>query len=276
VDTIEKPAEGTALITGASGGIGLEFAKIFSREGYDLVLVARTEGKLQKVKSELEKRRGISVRVIRKDLADPRAPAEIYNELEQQGVRIDVLVNNAGYALFNAFVERDAKETLDMLQVNIMALTHLTRLFIPGMIERGKGRVLNMASTAAFVPGPLMACYYASKAYVLSFSEAIAEELRGTGVTVTALCPGATATGFQKRADMENSRLVQGRRITDPSTVARAGYKAMMQGKAVEVPGLANKAVPFFARLVPRGIVPRIVMRSQERRPGAQRVMRNA
>jgi short-subunit dehydrogenase len=265
VDTSKKATKQTALITGASGGIGLEFTKIFARVGYDLVLVARNEDKLQKVKAELEKRRGVSVRVIPKDLADPSAPDEIYNALEQSGVQVDVLVNNAGYALFNPFVERDAKETLDMLQVNIMALTHLTRLFLPGMIERGIGRVLNMGSTAAFVPGPLMAAYYASKAYVLSFSEAIADELRGTGVTVTVLCPGATETGFQKRADMENSRLVQGRRIMDPTSVARAGYKAMMQGKAVEVPGLGNKAVPFFVRLAPRRLVPGLVRRAQER-----------
>jgi short-subunit dehydrogenase len=266
MDASDKATKQTALITGASGGIGLEFAKIFAREGYDLVLVARSEDKLQRIKIELEKRRGISARILTKDLADPAAPEEIYNELERSGVQVDVLVNNAGYALFNPFVERDAKETLDMLQVNIMALTHLTRLFLPGMIERGKGHVLNMGSTAAFVPGPLMAAYYASKAYVLSFSEAIATELRGTGVTVTALCPGAVQTGFQKRADMENSRLVQGRRIMDPSTAARAGYKAMMRGKVVEVPGLGNKAIPLFARLTPRSIVPEIVRRGQERR----------
>jgi len=266
VDTSSKTNKQTALITGASGGIGLEFAKVFARVGYNLVLVARNEERLQRVKLELEKRRGVSVTVIPKDLADPSAPDEIYNELEQSGVQVDVLVNNAGYALFNPFVERDAKETLDMLQVNIMALTHLTRLFLPGMIERGRGRVLNMASTAAFVPGPLMAAYYASKAYVLSFSEAIADEVRGTGVTVTALCPGATETGFQKRADMENSRLVQGRRIMYPTSVARAGYKAMMQGKAVEVPGLGNKVVPLLARLSPRSLVPMVVRRSQERK----------
>jgi uncharacterized protein len=266
MDTTDKPIQQTALITGASGGIGLEFAKIFAREGHNLVLVARSEGKLRHAKLELEKRRGVSVRTISRDLADPNTPEVIYNELEQSGVRVDALVNNAGYALFNPFIERHEKEILDMLQVNIMALTHLTRLFLPGMIERRKGRVLNMASTAAFVPGPLMAVYYASKAYVLSFSEAVADEVRGTGVTVTALCPGATDTGFQKRASMETSRLVHGRRIMDPTSVARAGYKAMMQGKAVEVPGLGNKAVPLFARLVPRSLVPGIVRRSQERR----------
>jgi len=265
MDTLEKISKQTALITGASGGIGLELTKLFAREGYSLVLVARNEGRLQGLKTELEKRRGVSVRVISKDLSDPGAPKQIYDELERYSVQIDVLVNNAGYALFGPFIESDENEVLAMLQVNIMALTHLTRLFLPAMVKRGHGKVLNVASTAAFLPGPLMAIYYASKAYVLSFSEAIANEVKGTGVTVTALCPGSTETGFQRRANMEDSKLVSGKRLMEPSTVARAGYKAMMAGKAVEVPGLGNKMVPLMARLSPRSLVPMVVRRSQER-----------
>jgi short-subunit dehydrogenase len=267
MDTTEKTNKKTALITGASGGIGLEFTRLFARDGYDLVLVARSADKLERLKADLEKRRALSVRVIPKDLANPSAPEEIYAELERDGVEVDALVNNAGYALFGPLVENGEQDVLDMLQVNVVALTHLTRLFLPGMVKRGQGRVLNVASTAAFVPGPLMAIYYASKAYVLSFSEAIAEEVRGTGVTVTTLCPGATETGFVKRAAMEDSRLVSGRRLLDAGAVARAGYKAMMQGKSLIIPGgLSHKMVPLFARLAPRSLVTRIVRRSQERR----------
>jgi short-subunit dehydrogenase len=265
MDTAEKTNRKTALITGASGGIGLELTKLFAKDVYNLVLVARSQDKLSQLKTELEKRRGISVRVIPKDLSDPNAPGEIYAELEQASVQIDVLVNNAGYALFGPFVEAGEQEILDMLQVNIMALTHLTRLFLPGMVERKEGRVLNLGSTAAFVPGPLMAVYYASKAYVLSFSEAIAEEVKGTGVTVTVLAPGSTESGFQKRAGMENSKLVSGRRLPTAASVARAGYNAMMKGKTLEVPGLGNKMIPLVARLSPRSLVPIVVRRSQER-----------
>ncbi len=265
MDTPDHAIRKTALITGASGGIGLELARLFARDGYNLVLVARGEDKLDHVKTQLEKRRGISVRTIPKDLADPRAPEEIFNELEQADVQIDVLVNNAGYAMFDPFIEMDTKRVLDMLQVNIMALTHLSRLFLPGMVQRGHGRVLNLGSTASFLPGPLMACYYASKAYVLSFSEAIANEMHGTGVTVTALCPGPTETGFQKRASIEDSRLIKGRRIMGAATVARTGYKALMAGKPLVIPGLSNKLIPLMARISPRGIVPEVVKRSQER-----------
>jgi len=265
MNTIEKTNKGTALITGASGGIGLELTKLFAKDSYNLVLVARSQDKLAQIKAEIEKRRDISVRIISKDLADPKAPDEIYAELEQAGVQVDMLVNNAGYALFGPFAEAGKQEITDMLQVNIMTLTNLTRLFLPGMVERKRGRVLNLGSTAAFVPGPLMAIYYASKAYVLSFSEAIAEEVKGTGVTVTVLCPGSTESGFQKRAGMEDSRLVSGRRLPTAASVARAGYDAMMKGTSVEVPGLGNKVVPLLARFSPRSLVPVIVMRSQER-----------
>jgi short-subunit dehydrogenase len=266
MNTTDTTQKRTALITGASGGIGLELAKLFARDAYNLVLVARNADKLAQVKTELEKRRGVTVRTIARDLSDPTSPHDIFTELDTTGVQIDALVNNAGYALFGPFAEAAEQEVLDMLQVNIMALTHLTRLFLPSMLARGQGRILNLGSTAAFLPGPLMAIYYASKAYVLSFSEAIAEEVKGTGVTVTVLCPGSTETGFQKRANMENSRLVANRRLPDAASVARAGYKAMIQGKTLEVPGLGNNMVPLMARLAPRRLVPAIVKRSQERR----------
>lgn len=177
---------------------------------------------------------------------------------------VEALVNNAGFTIFGLFTETDLQTELDLLQVNVVALTALTKLFVKDMVTRKSGRVLNLASTAAFEPGPLMAVYYASKAYVLSFSEAIANELRGTGVTVTALCPGPTSTGFQKRGDMEDSRLVQGR-IGDARSVALAGYRGLMAGKTVVIPGFGNKLVPWLVRLSPRSMVPRVVRRMQER-----------
>jgi short-subunit dehydrogenase len=258
-----QPSKQTALITGASGGIGLELAKIFARHGHNLVIVARSQDKLASQARELASQHDISVKVLAKDLADPAAPRDIYRQLQQESIQIDVLVNNAGFATYGFLAELDLDGELAMMQVNIVALTHLTRLFLPDMLERKRGRILNVASTAAFQPGPLMAVYYASKAYVLSFSEAIANELQGTGVTVTALCPGPTRTGFQARADMEDSKLVQGG-LMDAATVAEAGYKALMQGETVVVPGLLNKLRAFAVRLVPDRVAARFVRKIQE------------
>jgi hypothetical protein len=255
----------TALITGASGGIGYEFARIFAREGYNLVLVARTESKLAQIKGDLEKKHGISVKVLAKDLAEPSAPQEIFSELQGESISVDALINNAGFTVYGPFAETSLQKELELLQVNMVALTHLTKLFLPGMIEKGWGKVLNVASTAAFQPGPLMACYYASKAYVLFFSEALAVELEGTGITVTALCPGPTETGFQKRGNMEDSKLVAGRKIMDARTVAKAGYRALMKGQPVVIPGLSNLVIAEAVRFMPRRLVARIVGRAQER-----------
>lgn len=265
----KKTASGnTALITGASGGIGYELARKFAQAGYNLVLVARTESKLTQIKADFEKRYSIKVTVITKDLSSPGAPQEIFEELEAASTQVDVLVNNAGFTVFGPFIETSLEDELQLLQVNIVALTHLTKLFLPGMVKRGWGKILNIASTAAFQPGPLMAVYYASKAYVLFFSEAIATELEGTGVTVTALCPGPTSTGFQKRGNMEDSRLVAGRKIMDSGTVARAGYRALMKGQAVIIPGPRNIIFAEAIRFLPRSLVRRIVYRAQERVEG--------
>lgn len=255
----------TALITGASGGIGYEFAKLFARDGYNLVLVARSGNKLAEIADKLQAKAGIKVKVIAKDLAEPFAPDDIFAELQQEGTSVDVLVNNAGFTVFGPFVETNLHEELQLMQVNMVALTHLTKLFLPGMVERGWGRILNVASTAAFQPGPLMAVYYASKAYVLSFSEAVANELRGTGVSVTALCPGPTETGFQKRGNMEDSKLVAGRRIMDARTVAHAGYTALMKGQTTIIPGLRNWLFAQSIRVAPRKLAPEVVRRLQER-----------
>lgn len=256
----------TALVTGASSGIGAELAHLFARDGYDLVLVARGEEALRRLAETLAGRHGVTVTVIAADLAQPATPKALSDELGRRGIGIDVLVNNAGFATYGRFDEIEAAQDLELLQVNVVALTHLTKLLLPPMRARRRGRVLNVASTAAFQPGPLMAVYYASKAYVLSLSEALTDELRGSGVTVTALCPGPTTTGFQRRAAMEDSKLVAGRRLMSPADVAAAGYRALMKGEPVVVPGLRNRLQAEAVRLLPRRLVTRIVRRAQERR----------
>ncbi len=256
----------TALITGASSGIGYELAKLFARDGYRLVLVARNREKLDEFAVELRKKFQATVKVLAKDLASPRAPDEIFIELEQESVWIDVLVNNAGFGVHGFFSQTPLEEELEMLQVNVTSLTHLTKLFLRPMVKRGEGGILNVASTAAFQPGPLMAVYYATKAYVLSFSEALAEELRGTGVSVTCFCPGATLTGFQKRAGIEGIRLLKLVDIPDAEMVARAGYRAFKAKKRVFIPGFFNNLFAFGVRWVPRGLVMRLVKSLQDSR----------
>ncbi|HEX6836380.1 MAG TPA: SDR family oxidoreductase [Polyangia bacterium] len=258
---------GTALVTGASSGIGLDLAKRFAAEGYDVALVARSEGKLKEVAAAIEAEHHVRAHVVTADLAAPRAADALVAALEARGIDVDVLVNNAGYALYGAFTETDLADELAMIQVNIVALTHLTKLVVRKMVARGGGRVLNVASTAAFQPGPLMAVYYATKAYVLSFSEALANELDGTGVSVTALCPGPTKTGFQARAQMEQSKLVRGKEIMTAETVARIGYAGLMKGKTVVIPGVSNKMMAQAVRFLPRKTVTRLVRNAQERAP---------
>jgi len=254
----------TALITGASGGIGYEFVKLFAQDKYNLVLVARSEQKLIQIAEELKSKFGIDVKVIAKDLANPAAPEEIFSQLQQASIKVDILINNAGFASYGLFNETDLTAELQMLQVNVVCLTHLTKLFLKDMVKQGYGKILNLASTAAFQPGPLMAVYFASKAYVLSLSEAIANELEGTGVSVTALCPGPTESNFQKRAAMEDSKLVSGQKIMDAETVAKIGYEALFDNKTVVVPGLKNKLLTESVRFTPRKLVTKIVRSMQE------------
>lgn len=249
-----------ALITGASSGIGLAFARIFAREGYDLALVARSAPRLKEIADELKVKRGTNSTVLTKDLSVRSAPDEIFSAL--QGVAVEALVNSAGFATYGQFAELDLAKELEMMQVNMVALTHLTKLFLRPMLERRSGKIVNLASTAAFGPGPLMAVYYASKAYVLSFSEALAQEVRGQGVTVTALCPGPTQSGFQKRADMERSKLVQDG-LMDTDTVAEAGFQALMRGQTAVVPGLRNQVMALAARFIPRATAARLAMNMQ-------------
>src|SRR5579859_3419848 len=222
----------TALITGASFGIGAEFARIFAREGYSLVLVARSADKLRQLASELEKAHRTRSLILAVDLTEPGAPAYVLDQTTRAGTQVDVLVNNAGFGQYGLFADSELEECLRQIQLNVTTLTHLTRLYLPEMIERKSGRILNVASTAAFQPGPLMAVYFATKAYVLSFSEALANELAGTGITVTCLCPGATATEFHKRAKATGQRLLKFGSM-DAHTVAEDGYRALMAGKPV-------------------------------------------
>lgn len=242
------------LITGASSGIGLDLAHLFAADGYNLVLVARSADKLGNLAAELKRKHKVEAFAVPIDLAEPAAPEELFRLLDEQGIFIDVVVNNAGFGTHGAFVESDPMAELQMIQVNITALVSLTRLFLPNMLANKRGRILNVASTAAFQPGPYMAGYYASKAFVLSFSEAIAAELSGTGVTVTALCPGPTDTGFQKRAGMEQTLLFKANTMTS-AEVARIGYRAMLKGKRVVITGAKNKILAFSTRLAPRRVV---------------------
>jgi hypothetical protein len=255
----------TALITGASAGIGLELARVFALHRHDLILTARREERLRQVAGELGSR-GITAHVIATDLATVEGPRRLFEEVGNHGLQVEYLVNNAGFGTFGPFVETDLERSLELVRLNVSAVTELTGLLLPAMVERRSGRVLNVASAAAFQPGPLMATYYASKAYVLHFSEALAEELEGSGVTVTALCPGPVRTEFQDVADMGTSGLVLNRRLMSAEAVAEIGYDAMMRGKACVVPGLGSKLLAFAVRVAPRRLVAKFVRRLQARR----------
>ncbi|MGC2185224.1 MAG: SDR family oxidoreductase [Terriglobales bacterium] len=245
----------TALITGASGGIGYELAKLFAKDHHHLVLVARNGPRLKQVGDELQRQFGITVRTMALDLAAPTAPQSLFEELRRDGVKVDILVNNAGYGKFGEFAEVALEESAGQIQLNIAALTYLTRLFLGPMLERGSGKIMNVASTAGFQPGPLMAVYYATKAYVISFSEALANELAGKGITVTCLCPGATETGFAGRAGNDQSRLFRKLRPMEAKTVARAGYQGLLQGSTIVIPGFRNWLVAESVRISPRKVV---------------------
>ncbi len=253
----------TALITGASFGIGLELARIFAREGYNLVLVARSADKLRQLASELEKAHGTRSLILAVDLTEPGAPAYVLDQTTRADIQVDVLVNNAGFGQYGLFAENDLEDCLRQIQLNVTTLTHLTRLYLPEMIKRESGGILNVASTAAFQPGPLMAVYFATKAYVLHFSEALANELNGSGVTVTCLCPGATATEFHKRANATGMNLLKFGAM-DARTVAEDGYRALMAGKPVVISGFKNWLLAQSGRFSPRRIVTAIARKTQE------------
>jgi short-subunit dehydrogenase len=255
-----------ALVTGASSGIGLELATLLARDRHDLVFVARSRERLEDIGKGLREEFGVTVTVIARDLADPDSARAVVQEVESRGFSIDVLVNSAGLGIYGFFAETPLARELAMIQVNLVAVTELTKRLLPGMLQRRRGRILNLASTAAFQPGPLMAVYYATKAYVLSFSEALANETAGTGVTVTALCPGPTLTEFQKQAGLEETRLFRSPLVLDARSVALAGYRGMLRGKRVVVPGFGNKLLVAAERVTPRRLVTAITRRIQETR----------
>lgn len=253
-DVVNQSAP-TALITGASGGIGYELAKLFAKDHHNLVLVARSGPKLKQFGDELQRQFGITVRIVALDLAAPSAPQSLFDELRRDRVDVDVLVNNAGYGQLGEFAEIPLEESVGQIELNVTALTCLTRLFLGPMLERRSGKIMNVASTAGFQPGPLMAVYYASKAYVISFSEALANELAGKGVVVSCLCPGPTETGFAGRAGNDRSRLFKQLRPMDAKTVARAGYQGLLKGKTLVIPGFRNWLVAESVRFSPRKVV---------------------
>jgi short-subunit dehydrogenase len=257
----------TALITGASSGIGAELARLHAAKGGDLVLVARRKEALDALKKELEGAHGITATVIAADLAEPNAAESVFAATEEAGLEIDILVNNAGFGGHGKFHERDLTSDRAMMQVNMVALVDLTHLYLQGMVRRNKGKILHVASTAGFMPGPLQAVYYATKAFVVSFSQAIAEELSGTGVTSTALCPGAVDTGFVAASDLEGAALFQ-KPGASPESVATCAYEAMSRGDLVKInePSL-NFMLGWVVPLLPRKSVLKLSRKTMEKSP---------
>lgn len=240
------------LITGASSGIGYEMARVFAKNKHNLVLVARQEEVLKKLAEQLIKDYGVKVCVFARDLANPKTAIELYDDVKKQELEVDILINNAGFGYVGSFHEEELERDTDMIQVNITALTELTKLFSRDMVKRNRGSILNVASTGAYHAGPYTAVYYATKAYVLSFSEAIAKELKPYNIAVTALCPGATKTNFAKMAGRRDNKAAM-----PAEKVAEAGYKALMKKKTVMVPGIANKLLVKIPRSVVKGFVGR-------------------
>ena len=248
----------TALITGASNGIGLELAKIHASKGDDLVLIARNKSKLEEIKSALEKQFNVAVYIIGKDLSEINSAQEVYDETTRQSIQIDYLINNAGFGDFGMFAATDWNKELQMINLNITTLTQFTKLYLQDMIKRRSGKIMNVASTAAFQSGPTMSVYCATKAYVLSFTEAVSNEVRDKGITVTALCPGATETGFQAAGGLEDSKLFKGKKLPTAKAVAEYGYTAMIKGKTVAVHGIMNKIMSNSVRFIPRALVVKV------------------
>jgi len=248
----------TVLITGASSGIGRELAKLFAADGSDLVLVARREDMLNQLAEEIKSKHGVKVHVLPKDLSKRNAPKEIQSYLKKEKIQIDVIVNNAGFGFKGAFIELDTQAQMDMLQVNIAALTHLTRLFLPGIVERGRGGVINVGSLAGFQPGPNLAAYYASKAYVLSFTEALSEEITNPNIKISCLCPGPVRTEFGEKSSLDDSLLFK-LSLMDVGPVTKAGYKGFRKGKVIVIPGIKQKIMPFLLRLTPRSVARKVV-----------------
>lgn len=256
----------TALITGASSGIGLELSKVFAREGYHLVITARRKNRLDELKKELENQHDTEVTIFEMDLAIPDAPEKLFAFVQEQQILINVLVNNAGIGEYGFFHQTDWKRHAAIIDLNIKSLTHLTHLFIPMLAEQKPAYILNVASTAAFQPGPLMSVYYASKHYVRAFSEAIANELHDSGITVSVLCPGPTESEFQEKSNQLKSKLFDNLPVATSKEVAEYGYRSLMKDKRVAIHGSLNKIAPRIISLVPRRLVTAVVRKIQERK----------
>lgn len=254
----------TALITGASGGLGLSFVNIFAKEGYDVVLVARNGDRLEEIKKEIEEKYHVSAMVVAVDLCSEDGANKVYEATNKAGLRIDVLVNNAGFGDFGKFYMSDLTKQTRMIDLNCTALMQLCHLYLSDMVKLGRGNILNVDSIAAFQPGPLMSVYYASKAFVLSFSQALTRELKGTGVKVTALCPGPIKTNFDAAADLGESGLFKNLKVWEPDVVAEFGYKNMKKGRSLCICGFLNKLIVFANRLAPRALVRNMVYNLQK------------
>lgn len=244
-----------ALITGASAGLGEQFAQLFAKDGHDVILVARTASKLEALAGKLEQEHKVKAHVLAADLSRPEEPQRIFDEVRSRQLQVDFLVNNAGFGSSGLFLEQDLAREVEMVEVNCTALLKLTWLFARPMKERKSGRILNIASTAGFQPGPFMATYFATKAFVISLSEALAYELEGSGVTVTCHCPGATHTEFASRSGTEKSRLFQRPGVAQAPDVAAHAYKAMMKGRTLAIHGALNWFTAFGGRFTPRAVV---------------------
>jgi short-subunit dehydrogenase len=266
--TARKGAGQTALVTGASGGIGVDIAECFARDGYDLILTARSEEALKSVATRLSAGFGVKAAAIPNDLAAFGGGKALADKIRGQGLSVDVVVNNAGFGHAGAFASAPVEATLGMIDLNVRSLVELTHIYWDGMLKRGRGGVMNVASTAAFQPGPLMAVYYASKAFVLSFSEALWEEARGTGVHVSCLCPGPTASGFRERAGTGKTKLADASAVMPSMPVAEEGYLGWRRNKRVVITGLRNRIGARAARIMPRSMILRVVRNLQSPRQG--------
>jgi short-subunit dehydrogenase len=256
-----------ALITGASSGIGKQLAVIHAERGNDLILVARRADRLEQLRQELTETFKVKVEIIVKDLSQPFSAHEIYKETEKKGIAVEYLINNAGFAGHGYFHERLPEEDLDMLNVNVTSLMLLTKLYLPGMVARGRGKIMNVSSTASFIPGPLQAVYYASKAFVTSFSQALSEELRNTGVTVTALCPGLVDTEFIDLSGMGESNIAKFQKGTSSEKTARIGYRDMMKGKLLSFDRpLLRITLRWLVPFIPRITLLKISRKTMEKR----------
>jgi uncharacterized protein len=262
--TIPDILRKNAIVTGAASGLGYEFSKLLAEDSYHLILIDIDGSRLQKAKMELEQKYKVEVDLLVCDLSEARCVMEIYSKVNH--LNIDVLINNAGFGLYGLFNLTEWQKEEKMIHLHILTLTHLTKLILIDMIARGSGRIMNVSSMAAFQPGPFMSVYYASKAYILSFTEALSNEVKGTGVTATVLCPGQTKTNFQKTvASYSDTKLPTNQNLTDSTWVANYGYKAMKSGKSVAIPGMLNKFLVQLHRIMPRGISLSLIRSVQEK-----------